>query len=71
MRDARQHVPLMERPGARQGRRLVPRGHAAARDISLISSMLGAALRGRDRDERAVLAKRALELLLPGLATTP
>ena len=37
-------------------------------DVSLISSMLGAALRGRTRAERAVLARRALQLLRPGLA---
>lgn len=44
-------------------------------DISLISGMLGAALRGRSRNEREVLAQRALELLRtglvgPGAATT-
>ncbi len=37
-------------------------------DVSLISSMLGAALRGRTRQERAVLARRAMELLRPGLS---
>ena len=36
-------------------------------DITLISGMLGAALRGRTRDERAVLARRAMELLRGGL----
>ena len=36
-------------------------------DISLISGMLGAALRGKTRDERAALARRALELLRGGL----
>jgi len=36
-------------------------------DISLISGMLGAALRGKTRDERAALAHRALELLRGGL----
>lgn len=38
-----------------------------AADISLISSMLGAALRGKNRDERARLAARALQLLRGGL----
>jgi len=37
------------------------------RDISLFASMLGAALRGRDRSERERLAARAMQLLLPGL----
>lgn len=36
-------------------------------DVSLISSMLGAALRGRTRKDREVLARRAMELLRPGL----
>ena len=36
-------------------------------DISLISGMLGAALRGKTRDERAQLAGRALQLLRGGL----
>ncbi|WP_203067862.1 hypothetical protein, partial [Escherichia coli] len=36
-------------------------------DISLISGMLGAALRGKTRDERAHLAGRALQLLRGGL----
>lgn len=36
-------------------------------DISLISGMLGAALRGKTRDERATLARRALQLLRGGL----
>ena len=36
-------------------------------DISLISGMLGAALRGKTRDERARLATRALQLLRGGL----
>jgi AcrR family transcriptional regulator len=36
-------------------------------DISLISGMLGAALRGKTRDERARLAARALQLLRGGL----
>lgn len=39
----------------------------AAEDIALFSSMLGAALRGRDRAERARLAERALQLILRGL----
>ena len=38
-----------------------------AADISLISSMLGAALRGKTREERARLAGRALQLLRGGL----
>lgn len=37
-------------------------------DISLISSMLGAALRGRTAEDRATLARRAIELLRPGLS---
>ncbi|WP_411850393.1 TetR/AcrR family transcriptional regulator [Stenotrophomonas sp. LGBM10] len=36
-------------------------------DISLISGMLGAALRGKTREERATLAARALQLLRGGL----
>jgi AcrR family transcriptional regulator len=36
-------------------------------DISLISSMLGAALRGKTREERARLATRGLQLLRAGL----
>lgn len=36
-------------------------------DISLISGMLGAALRGKTREERARLATRALQLLRGGL----
>lgn len=36
-------------------------------DLSLVSSMLGAALRGRTRADRARLAARALQLLRPGL----
>lgn len=36
-------------------------------DVSLISGMLGAALRGKTRDERARLAARALQLLRGGL----
>jgi len=36
-------------------------------DISLISGMLGAALRGKTREERATLATRALQLLRGGL----
>ncbi len=37
-------------------------------DLSLISGMLGAALRGRTADDRAALARRAIELLRPGLS---
>ncbi|WP_296251818.1 TetR/AcrR family transcriptional regulator [uncultured Stenotrophomonas sp.] len=37
-------------------------------DISLISGMLGAALRGRTVEDRATLARRAIELLRPGLS---
>ena len=37
-------------------------------DISLISGMLGAALRGRTVEDRAALARRAIELLRPGLS---
>lgn len=37
-------------------------------DISLISGMLGAALRGRTVEDRATLARRAIELLHPGLS---
>ncbi|MCW4453376.1 TetR/AcrR family transcriptional regulator [Flavobacterium sp. MXW15] len=36
-------------------------------DISLVSGMLGAALRGKTRNERAVLAARAMQLLYAGL----
>jgi len=43
----------------------------AAADISLISGMLGAALRGKTRDERSLLADRALELLRCGLQGRP
>lgn len=42
----------------------------ASTDISLISGMLGAALRGKTREERTVLARRALQLLRGGLQGT-
>ncbi|MGR4896081.1 TetR/AcrR family transcriptional regulator [Stenotrophomonas sp. LARHCG68] len=72
VRDARQHVLALMEPALERAKAAgLCRADMQLRDISLISSMLGAALRGRDREERAVLAKRALELLLPGLATTP
>ncbi len=68
---ARQHVlKLMEPALLRAKAAGVCRADLQVADISLISSMLGAALRGRTRDERAVLAQRALELLRPGLAET-
>lgn len=43
------------------------RSDLTSTDISLISGMLGAALRGKTRDERTVLARRALQLLRGGL----
>lgn len=39
-------------------------------DVSLISGMLGAALRGKSREERAKLAARAMQLLRGGLRGT-
>lgn len=36
-------------------------------DVSLLTAMIGAALRGRDPEERAALALRACELLLDGV----
>lgn len=40
-------------------------------DISLISGMLGAALRGRSANERQALARRALQLLRDGITAAP
>ncbi len=65
MRAARETVrDLLEEPIARAkaGRGLC-RDDLEKTDISLISGMLGAALRGKTRDERAQLAGRALQLL--------
>ena len=38
-----------------------------AKDVILVSSMLGSGLRGRTRTERRSLSRRALQLLLEGL----
>ena len=45
----------------------VCRADLTAKDIVLVSSMLGSGLRGRNRAERRRLSRRALHLLLDGL----
>ena len=64
MRTARETVrDLLEVPIARAKAAGLCRADLEKTDISLISGMLGAALRGKTRDERAQLAGRALQLL--------
>lgn len=58
---------LLEAPIQRAIAAGLCRPDLSSTDISLISGMLGAALRGKTRDERAVLARRALQLLRGGL----
>lgn len=58
---------LLREPIARAVRAGLCRADLEVTDISLISGMLGAALRGKTRDERAKLATRALQLLRGGL----
>lgn len=71
IRKARQQIlDLMAGPLQRAKDAGLCRGDLQVADISLVSSMLGAALRGRSRSERAQLARRALELLRPGLSAT-
>lgn len=66
---ARQHIlQLMEPALVRAKTAGLCRQDMQLADVSLISSMLGAALRGRTRADRAVLARRALQLLRPGLS---
>ena len=68
MRAARETVrDLLEEPIARAKAAGLCRADLEKTDISLISGMLGAALRGKTRDERAQLAGRALQLLRGGL----
>ena len=72
MRTARETVrspvrDLLEEPIARAKAAGLCRADLEKTDISLISGMLGAALRGKTRDERAHLAGRALQLLRGGL----
>lgn len=50
------------------------RADLTAKDVTLVSSMIGSGLRGRTHTERRNLSRRALNLLLDGLrapATTP
>ena len=47
------------------------RADLTAKDVILVSSMLGSGLRGRTRAERRSLSRRALQLLLGGLRATP
>ena len=47
------------------------RADLTAKDIILVSSMLGSGLRGRTRTERRSLSRRALQLLLEGLRAPP
>lgn len=68
IRSARQQVLQLMEPALRRAKAAgLCRADLQLSDISLISSMLGAALRGRTAEDRAVLARRAIELLRPGL----
>lgn len=49
----------------------VCRADLTAKDVILVSSMLGSGLRGRTPAERRSLSRRALNLLLNGLRATP
>ncbi|KAG1241559.1 hypothetical protein G6F66_015720 [Rhizopus arrhizus] len=62
---------LLEAPIARAKAAGLCRADLEKTDISLISGMLGAALRGKPRDARAQLAGRALQLLRGGLQGAP
>lgn len=55
--------PLLERAIEAE----VCRADLTARDVVLVSSMLGSGLRGRTRTERRKLSKRAFDLLVDGL----
>lgn len=69
IRSARQHVLQLMEPALRRAKAAgLCRRDLQLDDLSLISSMLGAALRGRTPEDRAVLARRAIELLRPGLS---
>ncbi|MGH8053487.1 MAG: TetR/AcrR family transcriptional regulator [Stenotrophomonas sp.] len=69
VRDARQRVLQLIEPALLRAKAAgLCRADLQLSDVTLISSMLGAALRGRTREERSVLATRALELLRPGLS---
>ncbi len=71
MKAARETVRnLLEAPIQRAIDAGLCRPDLASTDIPLISGMLGAALRGKTRDERAALAQRALDLLRGGLQGT-
>ena len=68
---ARERVrTLMEAPIQRAIAAGLCRPDLTSTDISLISGMLGAALRGKNREERSALAGRALQLLRAGLQGT-
>ncbi|WP_312237450.1 TetR/AcrR family transcriptional regulator [Stenotrophomonas sp.] len=65
---ARQTIwALLEAPIQRAIAAGLCRPDLQATDVSLISGMLGAALRGKSREERAKLVARALQLLRGGL----
>ncbi|MET0129435.1 MAG: TetR/AcrR family transcriptional regulator [Stenotrophomonas chelatiphaga] len=71
VRGARERVrTLMEAPIQRAIAAGLCRPDLTSTDISLISGMLGAALRGKNREERSALAGRALQLLRAGLQGT-
>ena len=66
---AREHILALSAPALQRAKDAgLCRQDLQLADISLISSMLGAALRGRTAEDRATLARRAIELLRPGLA---
>jgi len=66
---AREHILNLSAPALQRAKAAgLCRPDLELADISLISSMLGAALRGRTAEDRAALARRALELLRPGLS---
>ncbi len=71
IRAARRHALQLMEPALHRARDAgLCRADLALEDLSLVSSMLGAALRGRSHAERSRLARRALQLLRPGLAAT-
>ncbi|MBQ0132735.1 MAG: TetR/AcrR family transcriptional regulator [Comamonas sp.] len=45
--------------------------HVTTADVSLLSSMLGSALRGKTPQAREALARRALQIMCDGLRTRP
>jgi len=72
IRAARERIhALLEAPLQRAIAAGLCRADLRPSDISLVSGMLGAALRGRTREERADLAARAMDLLHDGLAPRP